>query len=83
MELPSYERPRARQNTLHLSLPDVLEKQIREVAYRKRRYVSHLCRYLIEMGLEKLAAEDEVVAAAMAEAKATADAEAAHAPAGD
>lgn len=44
MELPSYERPRARQNTLHLSLPDVLEKQIREVAYRKRRYVSHLCR---------------------------------------
>ena len=53
-------------NTLHLSLPEELVKQVREVAWRKRRHTSHLCRDFIEAGLQKLVAEDEVAADAVA-----------------
>ncbi|MDE0206700.1 MAG: hypothetical protein OXP66_11815 [Candidatus Tectomicrobia bacterium] len=53
-------------NTLHLSLPEELVKQVREVAWRKRRHTSHLCRDFIEAGLQKMVAEDEVAADAVA-----------------
>lgn len=53
-------------NTLHLSLPEELVKQVREVAWRKRRHTSHLCRDFIEAGLQKLVAEDEIAADAVA-----------------
>ena len=53
-------------NTLHLSLPEELVKQVREVAWRKRRHTSHLCRDFIQAGLQKLVAEDEVAADAVA-----------------
>lgn len=66
MDIPDYDWREERKKTLHLSLPEDLVKQVREVAYRKRRHISHLCRFLIEAGLEKLAAEDEVTAEAVA-----------------
>ena len=52
--------------TLHLSLPEELVKQVREVAWRKRRHTSHLCRDFIKAGLQKMVAEDEVAADAVA-----------------
>lgn len=69
MDIPDYDRPKADTDTLHLSLPDVLVRQIREVAYRKRRPYSHLCRHLIETALERLAADDADVAEAMEAAR--------------
>ena len=53
-------------STLHISLPDELVKQVREVAYRQRRHTSHLCRDFIEAGIQKLVAEDQVAAEAVA-----------------
>jgi len=70
VDIPDYGRRPSSHNTLHLSLTEELVKQLREVAYRKRRPISHLCRFLIESGLEKLAAEDPEVAAAMSAARA-------------
>jgi len=58
-------------NTLHLSLPEELVKQVREVAWRKRRHTSHLCRDFIEAGLQKLVEEDEVAADAVASVSTT------------
>ena len=62
---------RQSKNTLHLSLPEELVKQVREVAYRKRRHTSHLCRDFIEAGMQKLVAEDEVAADAVASVSTT------------
>ena len=62
-------------NTLHLSLPPELVKQVREVAWRKRRHTSHLCRDFIEAGLQKLVAEDEVAADAVASINSAAETE--------
>ena len=59
-------------STLHISLPDELVKQVREIAYRKRRHTSHLCRDFIEAGIQKLVAEDEVAADAVASVSTTA-----------
>lgn len=52
--------------TLRLSLPEELVQQVRVVAWRKRLHVSRLCRDYIEAGLQRLAAEDEVAADAVA-----------------
>ena len=68
MDIPDYDWREGSKKTMHVSLPEDLVKQIREVAYRKRRHISHLCRFLIEAGLEKLAAEDEATAEAVAAA---------------
>ena len=46
-------------------------RQVREVAYRKRRHTSHLCRDFIEAGMQKLVAEDEVAAEAVASVSTT------------
>ena len=53
-------------STLHISLPDELVKQVREVAYRKRRHTSHVCRDFIEAGIQKLVEEDQDAADAVA-----------------
>ena len=58
-------------STLHLSLPEDLVQQVREVAWRKRRHVSHLCRDFIEAGMRKLVAEDEIAADAVASVSTT------------
>ena len=44
-------------NTLNLSLPVELVRQVGEMAYRKRRHVSHLCRGFVEVGMRKLVQE--------------------------
>lgn len=54
MAFPDAARPK---NTLHLSLPAELVRQVGEVAYRKRRHVSHPCRDFIEAGMQKLVQE--------------------------
>ena len=51
---------------LHISLPDELVQQVREVAYRKRRHTSHRCRDFIEAGIQKLVAKDQEAADAVA-----------------
>ena len=53
-------------STLHISLPLQLERELREVAWRLRRPLSHLCRDFIEEGLKKLAKTNEVAAEAIA-----------------
>ena len=58
-------------STLHISLPDELVRQVREIAYRKRRHTSHLCRDFIEAGISKMVAEDQVAADAVASVSTT------------
>ena len=52
---PSRE-PRSTQ--LHISLPADLEAELRELAWQKRQYLSHLCRDFIEAGMKKMKEED-------------------------
>ena len=56
MALPVSERQS--KDTLHLSPPEELVRQAREVACRKHRHTSHLCRDFIEAGLQKPVVED-------------------------
>lgn len=64
-------------STQHVSLPDELVKQVREIVYRKHLHTWHVCREFVEAGIEKLEAEEEVAAGAVAPVNATEQGEAA------
>ena len=49
-----------RNTQLHISLPAELDAELRDLAWQKRQYVSHLCREFIQAGLKKMKEEDAV-----------------------
>ena len=47
-----------RNTQLHISLTAELDAELKDFAWQKRQYVSHLCRGFIEAGLRKMKEED-------------------------
>ena len=47
-----------RNTQLHISLPAELDAELRDLAWQKRQYVSHLCRQFIEDGMKKMKEDD-------------------------
>ena len=47
-----------RNTQLHISLPAELDAELRDLAWQKRQYLSHLCRDFIEAGMKKMKEED-------------------------
>ena len=48
-----YKGKRVINSQMNISLPNELHDEIRELAWQERKPVSHLCRELIELGIQK------------------------------